>query len=68
MNEILKELEEIIMPSWMTSVPLTLGSASYGKLKADQWRALGTVHLPLSLIYLWGSHNLHHQYNDERED
>lgn len=37
----------------MTSVPSNLGDAAYGKLKADVWRTLGTVHLPLSLIVLW---------------
>ncbi len=34
--------------------PHNLGSASHGKLKADQWRALGTIQLPLSLIHSWG--------------
>lgn len=43
----------MIRPSWLTSVPAQLGSASHGKLKADQWRVLGTVFLPLSLIQLW---------------
>ncbi|PPQ82950.1 LOW QUALITY PROTEIN: hypothetical protein CVT26_005423, partial [Gymnopilus dilepis] len=42
-------------PAWMTSIPSHLGSPSHGKLKADQWRIAGTVHLPLSLIRLWGS-------------
>lgn len=37
----------------MTSVPKDLGAAAHGKLKADQWRALGTIFLPLSLIGMW---------------
>jgi hypothetical protein len=37
----------------MTSVPANLGSASHGKLKADQWRALGTTYMPISLVLLW---------------
>jgi hypothetical protein len=37
----------------MTSVPSNIGQSSHGKLKADQWRALGTTHLLLSLIRLW---------------
>lgn len=53
MEEIWSDLAKIITPSWVTSVPSNLGAASHGKLKADQWRALGTVHLPLSLIRLW---------------
>jgi hypothetical protein len=55
MAEIWADLETILTPSWMTSVPHNLGNPAHGKLKADQWRTLGTVHLPLSLIHLWGS-------------
>jgi len=40
-------------PSWLTSVPSNLGQPSHGKLKADQWRTLGTIYLPVSLICLW---------------
>ena len=35
------------------SVPTNLGKAKHGKLKADQWRTLGTTYLPISLIRLW---------------
>lgn len=45
----------MITPSWLTSVPVNLGSASHGKLKADQWRVLGTTYLPVTLIRLWGT-------------
>ena len=40
-------------PSWLTSVPTNLGEPSHGKLRADQWRTLGTTYLPVSLIRLW---------------
>jgi len=43
----------MVTPSWITSVPANLGSPSHGKVKADQWRVLGTTHLPISLIRLW---------------
>ncbi|KAF9525314.1 hypothetical protein CPB83DRAFT_897180 [Crepidotus variabilis] len=49
-KDIWQDIEIILTPSWMTAVPLNLGSKSHGKLKADQWRTLGTVYLPLSLI------------------
>ncbi len=55
MSEIWADLETILTPTWMTSVPHNLGNPAHGKLKADQWCTLGTVHLPLSLICLWGS-------------
>ena len=47
----------LLSPTWMTSVPSNLGEATHGKLKADQWHALGTTYLPLSLIRLWGLTN-----------
>ena len=54
MAEIWSDLARISTPTWVTPIPLDLGSASHGKLKADQWRTLGITHLPLSLIRLWG--------------
>ena len=54
MEQIWADLQNILTASWMTSVPCNLGNAAHGKLKANQWRALGTVHPPLSLIHLWG--------------
>lgn len=59
MVQIRSDLETILTPSWLTSVPANLGSAAHGKLKADQWRALGTVHLPISLTCLWSRHMNH---------
>lgn len=37
----------------MTSLPPKLGLSGHGKLKADQWRVLGTNILPVTLIRLW---------------
>lgn len=53
-EEIRSDIDQLLTPTWMTSVPSQIGSSSHGKLKADQWRALGTTHLVLSLIRLWG--------------
>ena len=53
-EEIRLDLDQLLTPTWMTSVPSNIGQSSHGKLKADQWRALGTTHLLLSLIRLWG--------------
>ena len=51
MVEIWFDLARISTPTWVTPIPLDLGSASHGKLKADQWRTLGITHLPLSPGY-----------------
>ncbi|KAJ7432499.1 hypothetical protein B0H11DRAFT_1632072, partial [Mycena galericulata] len=50
------DLANIVKPSWMTSVPPQVGGeSSDGKLKSDQWRTLGTVYMPITLIRLWST-------------
>lgn len=56
-EEIWSDIDQLLTPTWMTSVPFQVGSSSHGKLKADQWRTLGTTHLLLSLTRLWGLQN-----------
>ena len=56
-KEIWSDIDQLLTPTWVTSVPSQIGSSSHGKLKADQWRALGMCHLLLSLIRLWGFTN-----------
>jgi hypothetical protein len=41
-------------PSWLNSVPHNFGEAEAGTIKADEWRVLSTVYLPIALIALWG--------------
>ena len=53
MNGLRSDIERMITPSWLTSVPSNLGEPSHGKLKADQWRTLGVTYLPISLACLW---------------
>ena len=53
MTRLRSDIEHMYTPSWLTSVPINLGEPSHGKLKADQWRTLGTTYLPVSLIRLW---------------
>lgn len=46
-------LPYIHIPSWIKRAILVLGKASFGKLKADEWRNLFTIQLPLILIPIW---------------
>lgn len=46
-------------PSWLESVPYKFGESSAGTLKADEWRTLSTVYLPISLTVLWGEGSKH---------
>ncbi|KAG6849161.1 hypothetical protein C0991_011950, partial [Blastosporella zonata] len=43
-----------VTPSWVNSVPSNYGQASAGSIKADEWRTLATIYLPIALVILWG--------------
>ncbi|PIL27307.1 hypothetical protein GSI_10454 [Ganoderma sinense ZZ0214-1] len=47
-------IRDTITPSWVSSVPHNFGSAAAGTPKADEWRTVFTIHLPLCLISLFG--------------
>ncbi|KIM53743.1 hypothetical protein SCLCIDRAFT_138348, partial [Scleroderma citrinum Foug A] len=42
-------------PSWFTSVPKNFGDQAAGMIKADKWRSLITIYIPITLISLWGA-------------
>jgi hypothetical protein len=46
------------LPSWVTKAPLNWGTATRGKLSANNWRVICTIHLPITLIRLWGGDDL----------
>lgn len=54
LKEVWSDMRKTILPSWLPSPPKNLGTASHGKLKADQWRTACTVTLVFSLVRLWG--------------
>jgi len=45
-------------PSWIYSVPYNYGEANAGSIKADEWRILSTIYLPIALVTLWGDRNI----------
>ena len=45
---------ETSTPSWIHSVPHNYGDAKAGTLKADEWRTLATIYIPIAIISLWG--------------
>ena len=47
------------VPSWVYGVPAAFGEAKSGTLKADEWRSLTTIYLPLALVILWGIDSNH---------
>jgi hypothetical protein len=54
MEAIWADMKHTELPSWVTGVPHNWGSAARGKLSANNWRVICTVHLPITLIRLWG--------------
>ena len=53
-------------PSWLGSVPNNFGDAKAGSLKADEWRTLSTVYIPLALISIWGEGSQHDSLDDAK--
>lgn len=51
------DVGRVFLPSWLERPPSTIGDAGGGKLKADHWRTLCTVVMPITLVRLWGSGN-----------
>lgn len=54
MDEVRKDITASVFPLGVSKAPLNWGTPSRGKLKADEWRVLNTIHLPITLIRLWG--------------
>ena len=53
LSHIQSGLAAVTVPSWVEWPPTNLGKKRHSKLKADTWRILFTVFLPLILLELW---------------
>lgn len=62
LEEIGNDMKKTILPSWMNPAPHPSLWAREGgeKLSADEWKVAGTIHLPITLIRIWG-----YQYEKE---
>lgn len=67
MEALWEDLENIVKPTWVTSVPTTL-SSSGPKLKSDQWRTVGSLYLPATLIRLWSKADFEDQEGQQRRE
>jgi hypothetical protein len=54
MEAIWSDMRLTQLPSWITPVPHDWGSTRRGKLSANNWRIIAVVHLPITLIRLYG--------------
>lgn len=64
LQHIRKVIAETSTPSWIESVPRNYGEARAGVLKADEWRTLSTIYLPIALISIWGVGSYHPSPNE----
>ena len=46
-------IKETITPTWIVNPPADVGLPQAGTLKADHWRTLFAIHIPLALLSLW---------------
>ncbi|KAJ3709926.1 hypothetical protein C8R42DRAFT_563696, partial [Lentinula raphanica] len=46
-------VREVTTPSWLSKPPPDVGTPAAGTLKADHWRRLIEIHLPLAMLSLW---------------
>ncbi|KAI6096385.1 hypothetical protein F5141DRAFT_1220913 [Pisolithus sp. B1] len=51
--EVWEDQQKLILPSFVSPTPANFGLASRS-LSADQWCSVGTIHLVITLIWLWG--------------
>ncbi|KAA1479136.1 hypothetical protein DENSPDRAFT_788840 [Dentipellis sp. KUC8613] len=54
LSEIRKDMAKTQLPAWISPAPRNMGSTLHGKLTADQWKVACTIHLPITLIRIWG--------------
>ena len=55
MEAVWKDMKATRLPSWITPAPYDWGTSRRGKLSADNWRVISCIHLPITLIRLFGS-------------
>lgn len=54
LDQIRKDIANVVIPSWIEKPPSNFGSSAHGKLKADHWRTVCTIHMVITLVRLWG--------------
>ncbi|KAJ2921684.1 hypothetical protein H1R20_g15414, partial [Candolleomyces eurysporus] len=55
MESIYEDMARTRLPSWVTPAPRDWGTVRRGKLSADSWRIICCIHLPITLIRLFGA-------------
>lgn len=53
MEVVWEDMRRTVLPTWISPAPPNWGTSQRGKLSADNWRVICTIHLPVTLIRLW---------------
>jgi len=53
MAHVWRDMSQCRLPSWLSPAPPNWGTTTRGKLSADNWKMVGTIHLPVTLIWIW---------------
>ncbi|TFK62995.1 hypothetical protein BDN72DRAFT_929405 [Pluteus cervinus] len=62
MEAIRLDMKNTQTPSWIDPAPADWGTARRGKLSADHWRVIGTIHVPITLIRLWRTNDPRYRF------
>lgn len=54
LDEYRLDLDDTILPDWLTPSPRQIGDAGQGKLSANEWRSAACIHFLITLGRLWG--------------
>ncbi|KAJ7119410.1 hypothetical protein C8R44DRAFT_538521, partial [Mycena epipterygia] len=46
-------ITQTVTPTWINTVPHNYGESNAGTIKADEWRTVSTLYLPLALVLMW---------------
>ncbi|GAW07472.1 serine threonine protein kinase [Lentinula edodes] len=57
LHRIQQVIREAVTPAWVTNPPPNVGLAQAGTLKAEHWRTLFSIHVPLAVLSLWKEHS-----------
>ncbi|KAJ3765827.1 hypothetical protein FB446DRAFT_609324, partial [Lentinula raphanica] len=60
-EEVWKDMESTILPSWIDPPPHNWGTKAAGKLSADEWKVVCSISLVITLIRIWGYKYQHQQ-------
>ncbi|KAJ4001071.1 hypothetical protein F5050DRAFT_1561567 [Lentinula boryana] len=53
LRRVQQAVSEVVTPAWVTNPPPNVGLYEAGVLKADNWRTLFAIHVPLATLSLW---------------